>query len=344
MLRHIDLFTGICGFTLALQNVSTPIAYCDKSDHSQKVIRKNIQTGVLHDARIYQDLEDILQHKRHVLSQKPHIITAGFPCVDISVANVNGKGLEGDVSGPLFFDMLRLIDALGSSIQCVFLENSSAIMKRGYDILEQEFKNRGFQVEWTILQATDVGAYHRRKRWYCLCWRKHGRFTNLFSPNNVIIPYQTIFDGYDWEKIHTLPRIISRMDENHSRTRKRLMLLGNALVPQCAMLAWNCLWMRMFDSQYVYQKRIKSTHLHMSDGRTSFTKNLWATPTHHTWCIFDRISSPRCHTLLPIQLYYEKNTHVNEGKSKSRQSKEYDCNPTFVETLMGFPLGWTDLP
>jgi len=108
--------------------------------------------------------------------------------------------------------------------------------------------------------------------------------------------------------------------------------------------AWNCLWMRMFDTNYAYNKRIKSIHLHISDGCKSFVKHLWATPTHHTWFIFDSISSRRSQTLLPIQLYYEENTCVNSGKSKKDQSKEYDCNPVFVETLMGFPLGWTHLP
>jgi DNA (cytosine-5)-methyltransferase 1 len=94
------------------------------------------------------------------------IVVAGFPCQDISLAG-KGDGINGQRSG-LWFDVLRIIREVGPAY--VFLENVAAITLRGLDVVAAGLAESGFDAEWGCLRASDVGAPHRRDRWWCLAW------------------------------------------------------------------------------------------------------------------------------------------------------------------------------
>jgi DNA (cytosine-5)-methyltransferase 1 len=92
------------------------------------------------------------------------IIYGGFPCQDISCAG-RGKGLEGERSG-LFFEIMRLVDEIQPSF--IFLENVPAITARGLGAVTAEITRRGYDSRWTTLSAAEVGANHKRQRWWLL--------------------------------------------------------------------------------------------------------------------------------------------------------------------------------
>jgi len=96
------------------------------------------------------------------------IIYGGFPCQDLSVAG-HGKGLEGKRSG-LFFEIVRLAKAVKPSF--VFLENVPAIRTRGLDVVLYELAEAGYDCRYSFLSAYDVGAPHKRERWFLLGRRK----------------------------------------------------------------------------------------------------------------------------------------------------------------------------
>ncbi len=91
-------------------------------------------------------------------------ITAGFPCQDISVAGT-GTGIEGSRSG-LVSEVFRAIDDIRPGI--VWLENSPNIRTRGRDVVIGELVARGYSWKDGILGAADVGAPHKRDRWWCI--------------------------------------------------------------------------------------------------------------------------------------------------------------------------------
>jgi DNA (cytosine-5)-methyltransferase 1 len=86
------------------------------------------------------------------------------PCQDISCAG-KGVGIEGKRSG-LFFEIIRLVDELKPKL--VFLENVPAIRTRGLDKVLQEFTERRYDCRWTMLSAKEIGALHKRERWFML--------------------------------------------------------------------------------------------------------------------------------------------------------------------------------
>ncbi len=194
------------------------------------------------------------------------VLCGGFPCQDISQAG-KGAGLSGERSG-LWREMLRVIRELGPRI--VVLENVSAITIRGLDTVLGSLAEAGYDAEWSCLRALDVGAPHRRERWFCVAhpngdglakqwWQRPERCDAVrcngaregFRDANAALgptaleprlgrdPYglSARVDGYRWpaprgmaQHAHEPPRVV----EHYRGRRERLKALGNAVVPQCA--------------------------------------------------------------------------------------------------------------
>lgn len=163
-INGLDLFSGIGGIALALHPWVQTVAYCEIEKYPQKVLRANMERGNLDTAPIYLDVTTL---KGEDLDHRIDIITAGFPCQDISVAG-HGRGLAGERSG-LFFQIVRLACEL--SPRYIFLENVPAITSRGGTAVVAELTKIGYECRWTTLSAKAVGANHKRERWWLLARR-----------------------------------------------------------------------------------------------------------------------------------------------------------------------------
>ena len=109
-------------------------------------------------------------------------IAAGFPCQDISVAG-GGAGINGKRSG-LVWEIFRAIDAIRPPF--VFLENSPNIRTKGRREIITALVARGYSYRDGTLAASDVGAGHRRKRWWLLAADADG-LRQLQQINGVVI-------------------------------------------------------------------------------------------------------------------------------------------------------------
>jgi DNA (cytosine-5)-methyltransferase 1 len=170
-LNGLSLFTGLGGIDLALSEWVKPVAYCENDKYAQSVILSRMAEGQLPVAPIWDDVKTL---KSSMFNIEIDIIYGGFPCQDVSVAG-SGKGLEGERSR-LFFEIIRLTDELKPSL--IFLENVPAIRTRGLDRVLQEFTQRRYDCRWTMLQAAEVGAIHRRERWFLLAYSNMQRFND----------------------------------------------------------------------------------------------------------------------------------------------------------------------
>jgi DNA (cytosine-5)-methyltransferase 1 len=94
------------------------------------------------------------------------IITGGFPCQDISLAG-KGAGIEGERSG-LWHEFARIIHEVRP--RYAFVENSPALLVRGIDRVLGDLAEMGYDAEWCVLGAGDVGAPHIRKRIWILAY------------------------------------------------------------------------------------------------------------------------------------------------------------------------------
>ena len=95
------------------------------------------------------------------------MITAGFPCQDISVAG-KGEGLDGERSG-LFYEVVRITERLRPRF--LLLENVSALLVRGLGDVLRALAEVGYDSEWHCLSAATVaGAPHLRDRIFILAY------------------------------------------------------------------------------------------------------------------------------------------------------------------------------
>lgn len=92
--------------------------------------------------------------------ESAEIITAGFPCQDISLAGT-GAGLSGDRSG-LWWQVRRAIRMVRPRF--ALLENVAALLNRGMGTVLGSLAAIRYDAEWHCIPASYVGARQLRDR------------------------------------------------------------------------------------------------------------------------------------------------------------------------------------
>jgi DNA (cytosine-5)-methyltransferase 1 len=92
------------------------------------------------------------------------IISAGFPCQDISRAG-KGAGIEGENSG-LWKEVIRLVREIRP--RALFMENSTSLNNRGLDRILWELAQEGYHAQWDVFGANDAGSPQIRHRLWIL--------------------------------------------------------------------------------------------------------------------------------------------------------------------------------
>jgi len=161
MLKVLDLFAGIGGFSLGLERTGgfETIGFCELDKKAQAVLKKHWP-----EVPIYDDVTKLTKDDIHGTVD---VITGGFPCQDISLAG-KGAGLEGARSG-LWWEYHRLIKELQP--KWVIAENVSALRSRGLDQVLRSLAEIGYDAEWHCIPASAVGAPHRRDRVWIVAYR-----------------------------------------------------------------------------------------------------------------------------------------------------------------------------
>lgn len=172
MINLLDLFSGIGGFSLASSWVGgyQTVGFCEIEAFCRDLLKKNFP-GV----PVFEDIKEL--HPEDVIKQGEvvHLMSSGFPCQDLSVAGVQ-KGITAERSG-LFFEIMRLSDEFytySGFRPALLLENVPNILSGGKGewarLVYREVASRGYDCEWKIVSAKDLGAPHLRKRWWCIAY------------------------------------------------------------------------------------------------------------------------------------------------------------------------------
>ncbi|MFF2039361.1 DNA cytosine methyltransferase [Kitasatospora sp. NPDC058170] len=110
------------------------------------------------------NLGDITRIDWSAIAGQVDIITAGFPCQDISNAGKRA-GLHGERSG-IWANVLEAVRVLRPNL--VFLENVAAIRRRGLPDVLGGLASIGYDARWCCFRASGAGAAHVRDRWFCI--------------------------------------------------------------------------------------------------------------------------------------------------------------------------------
>lgn len=89
------------------------------------------------------------------------VVSGGFPCQDISAANSNGAGIDGEKSG-LWREFARIVREVRPKY--VLVENSPNLTTRGLGRVLGDLAEVGADGRWGVLSAEAFGAWHLRER------------------------------------------------------------------------------------------------------------------------------------------------------------------------------------
>ena len=180
------------------------------------------------------------------------VISGGFPCQDLSVANQKGDGLDGERSG-MWREMARIISEVRPRF--VFVENSPMLVNRGLDRVLGDLSQMGFDAKWGIMGADFIGAPHRRERIWIFAYphgfrpiqREHKRdriskqedhSDKSNNGNRVWGEADRLLSLDQWSKFTSR---LCGMDDGLASRVDRVKACGNGQVPEVAATAWRLL-------------------------------------------------------------------------------------------------------
>lgn len=157
------------------------------------------------------------------------VVSGGFPCQDISAAG-KGAGIDGARSG-LWREMHRIINEVRPEF--AFLENSPLLVGRGLARVLGDLAEIGYDAEWLVLGADDVGAPHVRKRIWILAHDPHADGLQRPKQGEQYTGSQVI-DGCS---LHRLDAGDDVADRNDERSRRRVEFPESLAEKRC--MDWN---------------------------------------------------------------------------------------------------------
>jgi DNA (cytosine-5)-methyltransferase 1 len=173
------------------------------------------------------------------------VVSGGFPCQDISCANTEGKGLDGEKSG-LWREMARIICEIQPRFAIV--ENSPMLLIRGIERVLADLASMGYHAKWGVLGGAAVSRFGlSRKRIWIVAFRNkvdvkrlqiqnriddEGRFRSYPAQANLSDVEDSWFlaNGYAMREINDVARTMDRIER-----------IGNGQIPAVVRKAWHVL-------------------------------------------------------------------------------------------------------
>jgi DNA (cytosine-5)-methyltransferase 1 len=178
--NFIDLFAGIGGFRLALQDLGGASVFSSEWDKAaQDTYFRNYGEFPFGDITAFnsgrysdEDLDRMIpDHK---------ILAAGFPCQPFSHAGVSARVAVGKehgflckTQGTLFFDVMKIASIKRPDV--LFLENVRNIERHDngntFRVIEESIEELGYDFRYEIVNSSTL-VPQRRIRCYMVCFRK----------------------------------------------------------------------------------------------------------------------------------------------------------------------------
>jgi DNA (cytosine-5)-methyltransferase 1 len=228
MLRVLDLFSGIGGFSLGLERTGgfETVAFCEIEEFPRKVLAKH-WPGV----PIYNDVRTLTADLLRRDGIAVDVITGGFPCQDLS-ASGKQAGISAERSG-LYAEVIRIASDIRPRF--ILLENVANLLvgERGawFGSLLGDMARIGYDAEWYFIPASWLGAPHARTRVWIIAYPHEVGRGSLALGFDTLRQFERRASEEAWAP-ELSPPPICRVDDGVSDRVDRLAALGNAVVPQ----------------------------------------------------------------------------------------------------------------
>lgn len=180
-IRTVELFAGVGGFRLGLESASDKFKFVWANQWEPSMREQYaFDCYVAHFGYSQNHIcQDIARAKQNVPDHD--LLVGGFPCQDYSIMKKNSAGIEGS-KGVLWWqidDILR-----ERRPKYVILENVDRIIRspakqcgRDFSIILRCLYEKGYAVEWRVINAADYGNAQRRRRTFIVAYHNE---TQLF--------------------------------------------------------------------------------------------------------------------------------------------------------------------
>ena len=230
-MRVLDLFSGIGGFAYAghLLGGFTTTQFVENNAYCQQVLRKNFPHVPIHD--------DINTFDTAFKFGEYDLITAGFPCQDLSSAGKQA-GLREGTRSSLFYRVMQI--ARRTRPKFILFENVANTISHAkgetFQHILYEIAKSGYNAEWGIISAADVGACHLRKRIWIIAYANDPRYYRTSKCQDSYIKKweseETVIKRYDSQpqptgQAHTVANTTSlRVEGDRSQGQSKQLTLG----------------------------------------------------------------------------------------------------------------------
>ena len=330
--RALSLFSGIGGLDLAAEMAGIETAaFCEIEPYAVEVLKRRWPgVPIIDDVRKIRGCDWTVD-----------VVHGGFPCQDLSVAGKQA-GLEGERSG-LWFEMLRVISEIRPAF--VLAENVRGAVNLALDTVQAGMEDEGYEVRTLLLHAAAFGAPHKRERMFVFGVRSDVADTyaerlqggqepgSIYAMRKKSSYEQSGMSGEGGGRLWPTPTSTERSGINPNT--------GSGAGLTHAVSLWrtpdaNCMRGPSSEERMDW-KRKNGMPISINDQVAEVERGaLWPTP-----CSRGNDGGG------PIGLgggaRARRNLDERVGEDARKKLCSGSLNPAWVEILMGFPLGWTDL-
>lgn len=189
-IRVVELFAGVGGFRLGLERASErfQVVWANQWEPSMReqyafdCYTAHYGTSANHVCK------DIALVKDSIPDHD--LLVGGFPCQDYSVAKKGAAGIEGP-KGILWWQIDDIVREKRPLY--ILLENVDRLIRspakqrgRDFSIILRCLYEKGYAVEWRVINAADYGQAQRRRRTFILAYRNDTQIFKTFAEDACI--------------------------------------------------------------------------------------------------------------------------------------------------------------
>jgi len=399
-LQHLDMFSGLGGFSFAAQHSGyIDTVLCSETDSfNKRLLDEKLgldNSGDICNLAVPERFHGEVTSEDNVPCEEtgfstvtyedffegvipfPDIATGGFPCQNITSANVqDDSGIYGEQSS-LVNEQLRVIEDLEIPY-CIF-ENAERLNRKGLDYIVAKLTELNYIVEWETISAAAFNYPHYRHRVYIVAYlpntavAKKGRaiFDSVrqvaVSKQDEPFKFPLLDESPQW----VLDNAVCQTPKSIKLRTKRINALGNAIVPDIAKAIFDAIVSAEKDDSEQGNTYIIDTEVVGTREATAYQidgKQVKAMPTRGIARGNHIYSNGKCELLNIPKTHYDglystllRKDGNNNFTCKSRLTRPGKLgglvgeimgiganagglHPHFCERFMGYPEGYTALP
>lgn len=225
----IDLFAGIGGFRIAMQDLGGKCVFSSEWDpYAKRTYEANFGEVPYGDIRKISETS-IPDHD---------VLCAGFPCQPFSLAGVSARtslntahGFACETQGTLFFDIVRIIKAKKPKV--AFLENVKNLVGhdggKTFSIIKSTIESLGYSFSYKLIDSSPL-VPQKRVRCYMVCIRDDNKNFDFPLIDGTPLPLKSILEN----SVDDSFTISSKLWAGHQRRTKRNLARGTGFTAFCA--------------------------------------------------------------------------------------------------------------